>query len=99
MCLALFHQNRHITKYKDKAELFNNFFANQRSLVNNSSILPSVLINRIENAISSIDFGLDGIAKIIQKLDPNKAHSDDMTSIRMLEICGNSVYKPLQLIF
>ena len=51
MCLALFHQNRHITKYKDKAELFNNFFANKRSLVNNSSILPSVLINRIENAI------------------------------------------------
>ena len=29
----LFHQNRYITKYKDKTELFNNFFANQCSLI------------------------------------------------------------------
>ena len=28
---------------------------------------------------------------IIQQLDPNKAHSHDMNSIRMLKICGNSI--------
>ena len=93
----LLHQNRYITKYKDKAELFNNFFANQCSLINNSSVLPSVLFKQTENVISSIDFGSDGIAKIIQKLDPNKAHGHDMISINMLKICGNSIYKPLQL--
>ena len=38
----LFHQNRYNTKYKDKAELLNNIFANQCSLINNSSVLPSV---------------------------------------------------------
>ena len=95
----LFHQSRYITKYKDKAELFNNFFANQNSLIKNSSVLPSVLFKQTENVISSIDFGSDGIAKIIQKLDPNKAHGHDLTNIRMLTICGNSVFKPLQLIF
>ena len=89
----------YITKYKDNAELFNNFFANQCSLITNSSVLPSVLFKRTENVISFIDFGSDDITKIIQKLDPNKAHGHDMISIRMLKICGNSVYKPLQLIF
>ena len=68
-------------------------------MLTNSSVLPSVLFKRTENVISSIDFGSDDIAKIIQKLDPNKAHGHDMISIRMLKICGNSVYKPLQLIF
>ena len=74
----LFHQNRYITKCKDKAELFNNFFANQCSLINNSSVLPSLLFKRTENVISSIDFGFDDIAKIIHNLDPNKAHVHDM---------------------
>ena len=61
--------------------------------------LNVVLFKRTENVITSIDFGSDDIAKIIQKLDPNKAHRHDMISIRMLKICGNSIYKPLQLIF
>ena len=52
----LFHQNRYITKGKDKTELFNNFFANQFSLINNSSVLCSLLFKETENVISSIDF-------------------------------------------
>ena len=56
LCIPLLlHQNRYITKYKDKAELFNNFYANQCSLINNSSVLPSVLFKQTENVISSID--------------------------------------------
>ena len=94
----LFHQNRYITKCKDKAELFNNFFANHCSLINHSSVLPSLLFKQTENVISSINFGTDDNAKIIHNLDPNKAHGH-MISIRMLKICGNSIYKPLQLIF
>ena len=94
----LFLQNRYITKYKDKAELFNNFFANQCSLINNSSVLSSLLLKQTENTISSIDFGSDDIAKIIHNLDPSK---DDHGTIsnRLLKICSNSISKPLQLIF
>ena len=51
-----------------------------------------------EHVISSINVSLDDIAKVIQKLDPNKAHGH-MISICMLKICGNSLDKPLQLIF
>ena len=36
---------------------------------------------------------------MIQKLDPHKAYGHDMISIHMLKICGNSVYKQLQLVF
>ena len=39
--LPLLHQAMYITKYKGEAELFNNFFANQCSVINNSSILLS----------------------------------------------------------
>ena len=42
---------------------------------------------------------MDDIVKKIQKLDPNKACGHDMKSICMLKICGNFIYKTLQLIF
>ena len=77
----LLHQNSYITKFKDKAELFNNFFANQCSLINNSGLLASVQFKQTENVISSFNFDSDDIAKIIQKLDPNKAHGHDMIKI------------------
>ena len=40
----------------------------------------------------------DHIGDIIKKLDPNKAHGDDMISIRMLKVCGGSIWKPLKII-
>ena len=44
-------------------------------------------------------FTKDDISKIIKNLNPNKAHDFDMISIRMLKICGDSILKPLELIF
>ena len=79
--------------------LFNNFFANQCSLIDNFSVLPSVFFKRTENIISSVSSSSDDTAKIIQQLDPNKTYSHDLTSIRVLKICGNSIYKPLQSFF
>ena len=37
--------------------------------------------------------------KIIQNLNPNKAHGPDKISIRMIKICGKSLCKPLEMIF
>ena len=96
---SLFHQSRCITKYNDKAEYFKNVFGNQCSLINNSSVPPTVLFKQTENIISSINFSSDDIAKITQKLDPNQVHCHDMISISMLKTCCNSIYKPIQLIF
>ena len=54
--LPLLHQNIYITKYKDKSVFFNNFFAKQYFLINNSSALPSVSLEQTENLFSSINF-------------------------------------------
>ena len=37
--------------------------------------------------------------KVIQKLDPNKAHGQDNLIICMINICGKSICKPLCKIF
>ena len=61
--------------------------------------LSSHLHYLTDNCLSSVSFSQDDIAKIIQNLDPNKAHGHDNISICMLKICGYSVYKPLEMIF
>ena len=40
------------------------------------------------------------LQKTIENLNPNKSHGYDMIiSIRMLKTCGDSILKPLELIF
>ena len=68
-------------------------------MINNSSILPLTFLKRIKKIISSILFSSNDIAKIIQDLDSNKARGHDVVSILMLKICGESVSKPLEIIF
>ena len=51
------------------------------------------------NRLSSVRFCQDDITKIIQKLDPNKAHGHYKISIHILKICGSSIYKHLELVF
>ena len=95
---SVFHQNRFITDFKEKAELFNSSFANQCSSVQNSSVLPTDFELFRDKSFSNI-FTDNDVGRIISSLDPNKAHGHDMMSIRMLKICGNSINKPLGLIF
>ena len=45
------HQNKHVTDFKEKAEIFNFFFAEQCSLINNSSKLPSTFLKRTDKFI------------------------------------------------
>ena len=95
----LFHENKFITNFKEKAELFNTFFANQCTLLNNSSVLPNNLAKLTNKSLDTVNFSTDDISKIINNLDPNKAHGHDMLSIRMIKLCGNSICKPLSIIF
>ena len=95
----LYHQDDFITNFKIKAEIFKSFFASQCSLIKNDSKLPSYLNYKTDNRLSALNFSSDGIAKILQNLDPNKAHHHDKTSIRMLQLRGSSICKALELIF
>ena len=97
--LPLYHKNEFVIDFKKTAELFNSFFADQCSLISNSSELPSKLEYLTQSRLSSVTFSKDDIEKLIQNLDPNKAHGHDQISIRMLKLCSNSICKPLEIIF
>ena len=64
----LFHENKFITNFKEKAELFNTFFANQCTLLNNSSVLPNNLTKLTNKSLNTVNFSTDDISKIINKM-------------------------------
>ena len=96
---SLYQKNEFVTDFKKKAELFNFFFTDQHSLISNSSRLPSKLEYLIQSRLSLITFSTDDIAKIIQNLDPNKAHGHVQISIRLLKLYSTSICKPLEITF
>ena len=71
----------------------------QCSIIDKSSELLSNFLKKTDKSISAITFTSDDIATLIKNLDPNKAHGHEMISIRMLKLCGKSIYKSLDLIF
>ena len=95
----IYHSNNYITEFKEKTQIFNKFFAKQCTLVENTSKPPTDSSKRTNNLFSTISFTKDDIANIIKNLNSNKAHGFDMISILMLKICGESISKPLKLIF
>ena len=96
----MYHKNEFVIDFKKKAEFFNSFFADQRSVISNSSELPSKLEYLTQCRLSPIASSKDDIAKLIQNLDSNKAHGHDhQISIRMLKLCSTSICKPLEIIF
>ena len=56
-------------------------------------------INHILQKLSSSNIEDEDIYRIIKTLDINKAHGYDEVKIRMLKLCGESIVKPLSIIF
>ena len=95
----LFHENRFITDFKEKAELFNSFFSNQCSLLRSCSKRPTNPRYVTDKRLRTINFTADNTETIIVSLNSNKAHGHDNISMHMLKICGDTNCKPLELIF
>ena len=95
----LYHNGNFITDFRQKAELFNSFFVEQCSILQDSSKLPTNLAPRTDQSLTSIDFSQEDIFKIIQNLNPNKVHGLEKLIIRLIKICGNSLCTPLEMIF
>ena len=94
-----FHDNKFITYFKQKAEIFNSEFSKQCAPLINSSKIPSECPRKSNESLSFIAFEIDDIEKVIKNFDPNKSHDHNMLSISMLKLCDESIYKPLNLIF
>ena len=95
----VFHENKSITDFGEKAELFNAFLVRQCSMIKNTSVLPTNCEILTDKSLSNITFTDNDIEKIIKGLDPNKDHGHDLICIPMLKLRGGSIYKHLRIIF
>ena len=62
----LFHENRFIKDFKEKAELFNYFFAKQCSLIRNDSELLTSLTFYTNNRLSTVSFSYENVGKLFK---------------------------------
>ena len=77
--------NELVTDIKTKANIFNEYFADQTFLT--------------QSKLTSLDVNQEEIVNIIRALKIHKAHSHDDISIRMIKICDKSLLKPLIPLF
>ena len=91
--------DKFVTDIKTKADIFNQFFAEQYTTLKNDSKLPSNQIYLRQSRLVSLNFNEDEILKIIRVLNPQKAHGYDDISIRMIKICDKSLLNPLIILF
>ena len=95
----IFHDNKFVTDFSKKADLFNSFFAKQCSIIENNSVLPSLTFSVTDQYLANIEFVRDDIERITCKLDPNKGHGYDKNSICLLKMSGEAIIEPLFKIF
>ena len=88
-----------LTDIKTKANIFNDYFAEQCTPLKNNGVLPINQIFLTQSRLTSLDFSEEEIVKIIRALNIHKAHGDDDISIRMIKICDKSLLKPSILLF
>ena len=62
----LFHENKFITIFKEKAVLLNTSYANQYHLLKNSSALPNNLAKLTKKSLDTVNFSTDDISDIIK---------------------------------
>ena len=94
----LIENNKYIACFKEKASIFNRYFAMQCRPLVTASILPPF---RPLTTASLSDIPIDPakIIVIIHKLNSKKASGFDGISIAMLKMCSKEVSTPLSLIF
>ena len=95
----IFSNNQIITDFQTKANIFNEHFSNQCTVISNNSVFPVNFQSLTNDELISIDIREENILKIIRNLNSAKAHGYDAISIAMLKICDISVSKPLCYLF
>ena len=72
----LLYENKFVTYFTKKVDLFISPFAKQCTIINNSRLLSGLLL-KTEKFWSNIIFASNDILKIIQNLDSKKVHGHD----------------------
>ena len=91
--------DKFVTDIQKKANVFNKFFAEQCTPLDNNISLPVNQLFLTQSRLTSLDLDDNELLKIVRASNMNKAHGHDDISIRMIKICDKSLIKPLMLIF
>ena len=94
----LLENGKYEPNFKNKAHIFNGFFAAQCRPFDNESVIPP-FSPLTESSISNVTFTEDLVISVINKLNTKKAHGHDGISIAMLKLCTKEVAKPLCKIY
>lgn len=70
----------------EKVSIFNEFFKQQYKPISNDSTFPSSYKYHSDERLNCVNFTNNKFLKIIQPLDPNKAHGHNGVSITMLKL-------------
>ena len=90
--------NKIVSDFTEKANIFDVFFSSPCSSISNNSVLPSSKCFITDKRLTTINFNKDDILKIIRNLNADKSHGHDDISIRMLKICDLMVTQPLSIL-
>ena len=94
----LIENDKLISNFRHKANLFNDYFADQCKILDNGSSLPEIKY-KTTASIFEINIPIDNIVNIINKMNPKKGGGHDGISITMLQLCASEIAVPLQIIF
>ena len=94
----LFINNKYITDCKEKASIFNGFFASQCTPLDNGSVLPAFHYNT-HSRLTDFNITTTEINDVLDGLNVKKAHGPDKLSANMIKLCGHHLSLPLQIIF
>ena len=89
------YHTRFRNNYKDQAELFNEFFADQFS----DTSRYDIDIDFSNDAVNDIDFNFRRIRTLLNKINVSKAIGPDGIHGMVLKHCAGSIAYPLSLIF
>ena len=90
--------DKFVTNFLEKANLFNEFLSKQCQPLRNNSTFAKSNRYHTKNRVNDT-FANEKLLKIIQLLDVNKAHGYDGISIKMLKLSSPSIINPLSIIF
>ena len=95
---SFFHNNKCVTDFKEKSQIFNSFFANQCSQTKQQHITIWIKVT-YATYFNFLWLSKSDILQIINYQDSNKVHGHDMINIRMLKLCGEAICRTLNIIF
>ena len=94
------HQTWHQTEFLEKVNnLFNTFISRQCTPTFNKSTVSIRTNFEIRKKLSSLDFCVDDIAKIIGSLDQSKAHDHDEILISIIKLCASLISISFYILF